>query len=229
MSNVTTNIENGIANIVIDDGKVNAMSTPTMQEILAALDEAEAASAVAVVKGREGIFSAGFDMKTFAKGPEASLEMIQTGAELILRFLRYPFPVFTVCAGHAYPMGAFLMLSADARYGVRGDWNIGLNETAIGMTIPMFAIEVARHRLVPAAFQRASTAYLFNPEQALHAGYFDAIYDRADLDDAVQAEAERLRGLDMLNVTATKARINEPLIAAVEAGLKSEFGEPISA
>lgn len=220
---VTTEIENGIARIQMDDGKVNAMSIDLMESIGAALNEAEAAGAVAVLRGREGIFSAGFDLKTFQRDPAEGVAMVRTGAELILRFLRFPLPILTVCTGHAYPMGAFLMLSADARWGLRGPFRIGMNETAIRITVPKFAVELARHRLAPPAFSRVNAAMLFSPDDARLAGYLDAVVEAAELDAAVRAEATRLRQLDMRSFKGTKARVNEPVIRAIEAALGAEM------
>ena len=117
MSGTTTRIEEGIAWIRLDDGKVNALSSERLAAIDAALDEAENADAVPILIGREGIFSAGFDLRTFARGAEAGVEMVLAGANLIRRFLTFPRPIVTACTGHAYPMGAFLMLAADSRLG----------------------------------------------------------------------------------------------------------------
>ena len=159
-------IEGGVAWITLDDGKVNALSSEMIGEIGAALDAAEGAAAVTVLSGREGIFSAGFDLKTFQHGPEAGAQMVRAGAELVARLLAFPLPVLTVCAGHAYPAGAFLMLAADVRLGAAGPWRIGMNEVAIGLTLPKFAVELARHRLTPPGFVRITTAAMFAPEEA---------------------------------------------------------------
>jgi len=211
--------------IHMDDHKVNAMSIEMMQEIDAALDVAEGAKQTTVLRGREGIFSAGFCMKTFAKGPDAGLAMIRDGAELILRLLQFPYPVITVCTGHAYPMGAFLMLSADSRVGITGPWQIGLNEVAISLTIPRFAMELARHRLAPPAFARVQTAYMFTPEGAVAAGYLDRAVDPEAIDAAIEEECARLATLDQGSFTNTKLRVNEPVIHAIESALFAEFGE----
>ena len=55
-------IVDGVAWLTLDDGKVNALSTEMLGEIAAALDAAEAAGAVVVLRGRDGMFSAGFDL-----------------------------------------------------------------------------------------------------------------------------------------------------------------------
>jgi enoyl-CoA hydratase len=216
-------ITDGIAWITLDDGKVNALSLELLQEIGAQLDRAEAAKAVAVLRGRPGIFSAGFDLKTFAKGDTAGVRMVTAGGRLVERLLAYPYPVLALCTGHAYPAGAFLMLASDVRIGVEGAFRIGLNETAIGMTVPRFAVELARHRLTPPGFARITTAALFGPEQAMQLGYLDRVLPAAALDAAAFEEAQRLRALDMPSYTATKQRINERAIAAIHAAIEEEL------
>ena len=212
-----TRTEGGAVWIYLDDGKVNAMSTEMLGEIAARLSEARAAGAPVVLKGRPGIFSAGFDLKTFARGPEASRRMVLAGVQLIQAMLAHPRPILTVCTGHAYPMGAFLMLCADVRFGITGPWNIGMNEVAIKLAVPQFAIALARHRLTPAAAARVSTAAMFTPEAAVQAGYLDSVFEADSIDAAVSAEVARLRSLDWASYEATKKRLNEAVMAAVEA------------
>jgi len=216
-------VDAGIAWITLDDGKVNALSLERIGDIGEALDVAESAEAIVVLSGREGIFSAGFDLPTFKRGPEATVAMLRAGAQLIERLLAFPLPVLTVCTGHAYPMGAFLMLSADVRLGVAGPWRIGMNEVAIGLTVPKFAVELARHRLTPSGFARITTAPMFGPEEALRLGYLDRVVDADQLADAVQEEASRLRALDMPSFAATKARINERALHAFRAAMNDEL------
>ena len=135
-------------------------------------------------------------------------------------------PVLTVCTGHAYPAGAFLMLAADSRLALAGDFKIGMNEVAIGLTLPWFAIELARHRLTPQGFARISTGAMFGPEEAQRLGYVDRVLPAAELEAAVKSEAERLRALDRPSFVATKARINERAIAAIRSALDRELPAP---
>jgi enoyl-CoA hydratase/carnithine racemase len=217
-------LEEGVAWITLDDGKVNALSAVMIAEIGEALDAAERAGAVAVLRGRDGIFSAGFDLKTFQRGADEGVAMVRAGAELVLRLLAFPRPVLTVCTGHAYPAGAFLMLAADVRLGLAGPWRIGMNEVAIGLTVPKFAIELARHRLSPPGFARIPTAAMFSPEEALRLGYLDRVLaDSRDLDDAAREEVARLRALDMPAYVATRARVNERAIQSIRAALDDEM------
>ena len=54
VAGVTAKIGDGVARIFLDDGKVNALSSELMGELGKALDEAEAAQAVTVLRGRAG-------------------------------------------------------------------------------------------------------------------------------------------------------------------------------
>ena len=153
-----------MSTIVIDDGKANAMSVPTMTEINAALDQAREDRTVVVLTGREGLFSAGFDLAVFKQGPGPLGEMLRTGGELNARILSFPQPVIAACTGHAIAMGSFLLLSSDYRVGADGPFRIGMNEVAIAMTLPHFAIEIARQRLAPAYFHRTVTGDMYGPE-----------------------------------------------------------------
>src|SRR5262245_9363981 len=109
-------VDDRTAWITLDDGKVNAMSREMPDEIGARLDGARG-HAVAVLAGRPGVFSAGFDLKTFQRSADGSKQMVEAGVRLIEKMLVHPRPIITACTGHAYPMGAFLMLSADVRFG----------------------------------------------------------------------------------------------------------------
>ncbi|MCX7621379.1 MAG: enoyl-CoA hydratase-related protein, partial [Acidimicrobiales bacterium] len=65
---------------------------------------------------------------------------------------------------------------ADARIGAEGAFKIGLNEIAIGMPVPRFAVELARDRLSKRHFVAAvNHAKIFGPADALDAGYLDEI------------------------------------------------------
>ncbi len=223
MTRTQLEITDGIAWITLDDGKVNAMSVEMLTEIGARLEAAEAASAVAVIRGRPGIFSAGFDMPTLGRGREAAVAMVSAGARLVERLLAYPHPVVTACTGHAYPMGAFLMLSGDRRFGVHGPYRIGMNETAIGLTVPRFALALAAARLTRPGFVRVATAGLFDPEEARALGYLDEVVASEDLDVRVREEAARLCALDAASFTATKHRMNAPLRGSICAAIEEEL------
>ena len=217
MNNVEMEIDEGVAWIAFDDGKANALSTDVLNAINSYLSEAAERKAPVVLKGRPGIFSAGFDLKILGGAREQQVQILTAGIELILAFLRHPNPIVCLCTGHAYPMGAFLLLSSDYRIGVDGNWNIGLNEVAIQMTVPPFALAVANHRLTRPGLARVGTAGMVNPSRAMEYGYLDEVVDETDLQAATLRVLSNIQKLDMPSYVATKAAMNASVIEQVEA------------
>jgi enoyl-CoA hydratase len=232
MKNLATYSRSGpIATIVMDDGKANVMSLAMLNALHAAFDEAERDKAVPILKARGKHFSGGFDLSVFAKGSaEDQYLMVKAGAELALRLLSFPLPVVAACQGNAYPMGAFLIMSSDHRIAAEGDYRIGMNEVAIGLTVPRFAIEVARQRLTPAYFSRVvMTAEMFGPAEAVTAGFFDRVVAAEALDKAAEEAATALSKLNLAAHAATKLRARGAAIKLIremiDADITPQYGE----
>ena len=218
-------LDGSIATIVLDDGKVNALSVKMLEEIHAALDQAERDHAVVVLTGRENFLSAGFDLEVFAsRDPERVLEMLRLGAGLTERMLSFPTPVVVASTGHAVAAGSFLLLAADMRIGVEGPFQIGLNEVKIGLTVPTFAIELARQRLHPAHFDRAVvSATMYGPSDAVVAGFLDRALPAEEMLDASHRAAAELAALSSQAHVATKLRARAGALAAIRAAIASEL------
>ncbi len=215
-------IQDDIACITLDDGKVNALSELHLTELRTQLEEAAGSARVTILSGRTGIFSAGFDMPTFSRDRAAINGMVGAGMQTVLQMLAHPHPIVAACTGHAYPMGAFLLLSSDVRLGCRGGYRIGMNEVAIGITVPHFALALARDRLTPAGLVGVLTGRMFSPEGGVQVGYLDEVHDAAALPIAARAHAEALLPIDLEAYRATKQRINAPLSKAIREAA-SEF------
>lgn len=191
---VTYERDGGISRITFGDGKVNIMSIAMLTAIHDAFEQAERDKTIVILSSTGKHFSAGFDTKIIATGkPNDHYRMVRAGAELALRILSFPMPVVTACHGNAFPMGAFLILASDYRIAADGNYKIGLNEVAIGITPPRFAVELARQRLLPAYVSRtAILGEMFEPQEACAAGFFDRIVLPADLQSAATQAAEAL-------------------------------------
>lgn len=213
-----------IARVTMDDGKVNVMSVAMLKALHEAFDRAEREQAIVVLSGRPGQFSAGFDLNVFARGNvRESLEMVRLGAELALRLMSFPTPIVAACTGHALPMGAFLMLASDVRIGADGPFRIGLNEVAIKLAVPSFAVELARSRLTPSYLARLNVGALIGPAEAVVAGYLDRVVAPEALHETVDAAASALLAIDMPSHATTKQRVRGPAIAAMQAAIEDEI------
>ena len=226
MTKPATYTRNGpIARIVLDDGKVNVMSSTMLSALHDAFDQAERDGAVVILTGRGKTFSAGFDLKVFSDGTaNENYTMLKLGAELAYRLLSFPTPVVAACNGHALPMGAFLLMSSDVRIAAEGSYGIGMNEVAIKLTVPRFAVEVARQRLTPAYFNRAlMTGQMFGPAEAAAAGFVDWVVPAPELDAVATRTAEALCNIDMASHHGTKLRAREGALQAIRARIDSDI------
>ena len=179
------------------------------------LDQAESDEAVVVMTGRERTFSAGFDLRS-----DDWPTMLTAGARISERMLKFPRPIVIACNGNALAMGAFLLLSADHRVGTAGDFKIGLNEVAIGLTLPYFGIALARHRLTRPAFDRCTiTGAILGPDAARAGGFLDEVVALGDVMDTAVAAARQLAGIDMTAHHATKLRVRETMLAGLADGI----------
>ena len=216
--------ENAISHITIDDGKVNALSSAVIAELQLALDQAESNCAITIITGNDRIFSAGFDMSELAESKESAGNLVRRGAELCLRLMAFPSPVICACTGHAFPMGAFILMSSDYRIGVDGPFSLGMNEVRIGLTVPQFALELARGRLHPAYFHRSVvTGELFSPEEAKFAGILDELVAPDVLAERALEKAEDLKSVGLSHHHATKLRARRDWIAAVRQGITQDY------
>jgi enoyl-CoA hydratase len=202
------------------------MSTAMLADIASALDRAEKSAEMLVLRSkRPGIFSAGFDLKLFASGDvEKSLEMVKAGAELALRLMSFSLPTIGVMEGHAFPMGTFLLLSCDVRLGARGPHRMGLNEVAIGISPPGFAIELARSRLHPSWLSRTvTTGEMYQPDDALTAGLLDRVVPPDTIDAELDKIVTGLRAIHKPSHATAKKRLRQATMDAMRAAIDREL------
>lgn len=221
MELVSLEIQDNIATITINNGKVNAISPQVISEINSALDQAEQQKAIVILTGQAGIFSGGYDLKTMKASSNAAVALVTEGSTLARRMLAFPTPIIGVCTGHAIAKGAFLLLSCDHRIGTEGLFKIGLNEVSIGMTMHNAGIELARNR-VPRNYLSRSVinAELFDPQTAILAGFLDQVVEEQQLMSTAQKLAKQMQSLNMTAHHATKLKERKEVLAALDAAIE---------
>ena len=163
---------------------------------MAALVDANTSADAIVILGKPGMLSGGFDLPTMGRGAQAAHDMVKSGGQLAMAIYGHAKPVVVGCTGHAMAMGAFLAMAGDERIGARGTFKIGMNETAIGMTLPDFGMELARARLSKRHFDRAIVhSTIYDPEGAVEAGILDRIVEADQVESECIAAATRLAQL----------------------------------
>ncbi|PHN58012.1 crotonase/enoyl-CoA hydratase family protein [Pseudomonas viridiflava] len=218
---VSYHLDDGIATLTLNNGKVNAISPDVIAAFNAALDQSEKDRAVVIVTGQPGILSGGYDLKVMTSSPEAASSLVTQGSTLARRMLSHPFPIIVACPGHAIAKGAFLLLSADYRIGVEGPFNIGLNEVQIGMTMHHAGIELARDRLRKSAFNRSViNAEIFNPDGAMQAGFLDQVVSVEALSETARTVATQLKKINMNAHGKTKLKTRKAFLDTLDAAIE---------
>ena len=210
----TLNKDGNISTITLDDGKANVFSSKMSQDINQCLDEVATEEGCLIITGKEGMFSAGLDLKTIQSGDtDKIIEMSTAAFKLLARIFSFPRPVIAACSGHGIALGTFLLCCCDYRIGVKGDFMIGANEMRTNMVIPDPILELIKFRVAQSHKYRAILgAEMYSIDKALEAGLLDEIVSPDDLEKTVNEKAKDLATMGHPSYTMTKELfIAEPL------------------
>jgi enoyl-CoA hydratase len=226
MEKVRFEAAGGIGRILLDDGKVNAMDGEFFTELNLALDRAEGEGVRAlVVRGREGFFSAGLNVKLLPSlGPKELDGLVDAFARTILRVFTFPCPTVAACTGHAIAGGALLAFACDLRFMLDGPFKVQMNEVAAGLALPSWALLVAQTAIPPRRHAELLLhARACSPGQAVQWGLFAGAPATPEaLDEAASGAARELLALDGTAYGETKLRMRTEAVERVLALLPSE-------
>lgn len=137
-----TQKENGIAELKFDlpGEKVNKLSIPVLHELEGHIDQLAKnpnVQALLITSGKEGVFIAGADLKSFEpafKTPGKAEEIIRTGHQTFEKLASLPFPTIAVIDGAC--LGGGLELALSCSYRLVSDspkTQLGLPEVSLGI------------------------------------------------------------------------------------------------
>jgi enoyl-CoA hydratase len=209
-------LDGPVAVVTLDDGKANAMGHAVLDGLTGALERAEGEATALVLAGGARAFSAGYDLSVMTESTEAMQGLVAAGARFLMRLYGSPLPTVAACTGHA--------LAVDERIGPSDvPAKLGLNEVAIGMPLPIFAVELARDRLSPAHLTAATLGRVYDPEGAVAAGYLDRLVPKEEVVAAAVATATERAALRRGAVGRTKAALRGRTIDHVLATLDTDI------
>jgi enoyl-CoA hydratase len=222
--------QDSISIITLDDGKANVFSPTMIDAVNECLDKVPTESGSLVIKGRDGIFSGGFDLKVLQSGNNKLIqEMTLGGFKLLSRIFSFPRPVIAACSGHGIALGAFLLCCCDYRIGVKGEFMVGANEMRTNMVIPTPILELIRFRVAQTHKYRAVLgAEMYNLDTAIEVGLIDETIEQEKLNDRVMEKAKELSTMGHPSYTMTKELFIKDTHEAIENYL-SEIGSDAEA
>jgi enoyl-CoA hydratase len=217
-------LDGDVAVITLDDGKANALTPSSLVALGAALDRVEAEAQAVVITGRPGRFSAGFDLKIMLSGVDPARALLHQGAGVFMRLYGFPRPVVMACTGHALAGGCLTLLCGDVRVGARGAFKLGMNEVAIGMPLPILALELVRDRVRREYLDEATLfARIFSPDEALAAGMLTQVVAPEAVEETAMAAARDLARLKTSAYAQSKDRLRRATIAHIMETLDADM------
>lgn len=219
---LTYSVENDVATIQLDDGKANAFSNAMFDAVNAAMDQAETDAKIIVLRGKDGIFSAGYNLKELMLGGETAVNLVRRGSEFAVRMMETPKPIICAGDGHIVALGAFIFLAADYRIGKNGAFQVGLPETAKGLPMHNFGRELAMPRLNRRYFSRAFiNGEMFTPDQAVDVGYLDEAVD--DVDASIDKAVAFFKGVSLPAFAINKPRGHQTLMPVLKQAIEDDM------
>jgi len=193
---------------------VNSFNLDFIKEMIEAVDCCEKTSRGMVLTSSLKVFSAGLDIQELYNPSEDRLQEFWNGfQELNLRLHSSPLVTVAAINGPAPAGGCALSLQCDYRIMAEGKSIIGLNETHLGLTAPLWLCkvfaQVVGHRL---AELHLSLGTLLPPEEALSIGLIDAVVPADQLMDSADAEMKKWLAIPELGRSRTKGLLRKEYI-----------------
>ena len=161
----------GVAVVRIDHPPVNAFDQDLVDDAVATVRGIEGPI---VLTGAGKCFSAGVDLRAVIEGrPEYTDRFLAAASDAFCAVFDHPAPVVAAINGHAIAGGCVLAMAADVRLMSGG--LIGLSEVAVGVPVPVAALEICRYAMGPSVTRAVLQAENIDVQTAAERGWIDEV------------------------------------------------------
>lgn len=202
--------KDGVVVITLNGPRGNALSRAMVKDLSRAIYKAdqlagpvdEPTAWAAVITGKPGVFCGGLDLKEGHTLDRSQLaDWVDDFEGMFLQLFSLRLPVVAAINGPAIAGGTILALACDERVGtLDGNFEMGLNEVALGLPFPSGALEIARYSV--RADQHVDVLLKgrrFDRAAALDRGLVDELAI-----DVVEAAMDRASGYKALGARAVQ-------------------------
>jgi enoyl-CoA hydratase/carnithine racemase len=220
MTFVRVSIQEGIAELRLERGKVNALNEPLVDELSCCLSDLASDSQVRgiLLTGSGKFFSFGFDIPEFmGASKEAFARYLEKFTALYRDLFAHPKPVVAAINGHAVAGGCMLATACDVRVMARESGKIGLNEIGFGSSL--FAGSLAMLRFWIGGRRAQEVVYggaLYTAEQALALGLVDAAVPADALLDEARRRLQEHAARSPAAFHSIKRLLREPILEEMQ-------------
>lgn len=218
MSFVEVEMQRGIATVVLERGRVNALNPDVVEELSAtfkALQRDTEASAV-VLTGCGKFFSFGFDIPEFVSYAQEEFTNFLTRFTSLYRDLFvYPKPLVAALNGHAIAGGCMIALACDSAIMVQGRAKISLNEIGFGSSIFAGSTEMLQFRTGSRASDILYSGAMYSPAEAQAIGLVAEVVAPEALVDRAREIARELASKRPAAFASIKSLLRKPVADAM--------------
>ena len=232
-------VDDRLATLTLDNGKVNAIDTALARDLHAAFLDLDGDDTVdgIVLAGKDHCFSAGLDVRMLATSDAAGLrEFFRTYLAALQVMVRCGKPVVAAVTGFAPAGGTILALTADYRVMAIGEKHtVGMNEFNMSLQIPRMMADIyAYYRGEAAAWRDIQGARMYGAEAARQLGLVDEALEPAAVLPRAEAYCRQLMQVHHPVFHRTKRYLRRGLLAAVDHGVEAmvdvieeDFSDPV--
>jgi Delta3-Delta2-enoyl-CoA isomerase len=213
---VRVSVDQGIAEVTFQRGRVNALEERLVEELSACLRQLAEDPAVrgTVLTGSGNFFSFGFDVPQFFDYPaEKFTRFLHQFTALYRELFSHPKPIVAAVNGHAVAGGCMLASACDARLMVSGKAKIGLNEIGFGSSL--FAGSVAMLTYWVGARRAQEMIYsgkLYSSDEAEAFGLVDRVTSEDALLEAARNAVQSLGMKEPAAFRSLKGLLHKPVM-----------------
>lgn len=210
-----------VALLTLDNPPANALGSPVLAELAAAVEALRTDDARAVVlTGAGRFFSAGLDLFEVARlvtSPDAE-SFARLFDDVVTALFALEKPVVAAINGHAIAGGAVLAATADFRLIADSDLKIGLTEIQVGVAFPTSALEAVRFSCAgPHLRELLYRGQTYRPADAVARALADELVPAAELQARALALAEELAGARPLAFASSKRALRAEFLSRIQA------------
>ena len=213
--------QDGIAEVRLERGKVNALDDRAVEELSGCLRQLAEDPEVrgSILTGTGKFFSFGFDIPHFlGYSREAFSRYLTNFTALYRELFSHPKPLVAALNGHAVAGGCMLALACDARIMAGGKAKIGLNEIGLGSTVFAGSAEMLAFWLGPRRAEEVLLrGMLYTAEEAQNIGLIDAVAPEGELIDTARKLVQQHASKEPAAFRSIKALLRKPVIDAAAA------------
>ena len=225
-------IEGEIAVLTFNRPKVNAINAEFVNQLQSHLELLIHDKRIngIILTGSPGFFSAGLDVvELFPLGKKDIQEFWAKFNRLLITLFTCPKLIFSAISGHSPAGGTVLAIMTDYRIMNSGNYKIGLNEVAVGLTLPGAIGEVFQYLLgTRNAEKYALTGSLLTPETALAAGLIDEICEPENMLETTKNRLKDWLKLPSVQQGLTKLKMRKKIASRMENDFEKDTAEIVS-